>query len=235
MKTRSEPRSGKRGDVVAKSNHFGPYEAKHSPPKTAPTAPQEDAWGEFGWVAKAWQNLTEEQRQAWNARARQEKTRSRLGKRWSLTGQTYFGRVNNFRAGFKQGLLTDPPPLAQSGLNPVGQLVITNRGGRISLKLEVSGPLATEIMVFGSRPCSRGRSKWFKFSRLGPLPAPVGGMSDITRLYVKKHGVPPEGTRVFIRTRQQNDGPRDKFRETNAVVPARQAGGGQAKGAEVLR
>ena len=38
MKTRSEPRSGKRGDVVAKSNYFGPYESKHSPPKTAPTA-----------------------------------------------------------------------------------------------------------------------------------------------------------------------------------------------------
>jgi hypothetical protein len=97
MKTRGEPRSGKRGDVVAKSNHFGPYESKHSSSKKAPTAAQEDAWAEFGWVAKACQNLTEEQRQAWNARARQDKTRSRLGKRWSLTEQTCFGRINNFR------------------------------------------------------------------------------------------------------------------------------------------
>jgi hypothetical protein len=97
MKTRSEPRSGKRGDVVAKSNHFGPYKSKHSPSKKVPTAAQEDAWAEFGRVATAWEGLTEEQRQAWNAKARQEKSRSRLGKRWSLTGQTCFARINNFR------------------------------------------------------------------------------------------------------------------------------------------
>jgi hypothetical protein len=228
MKTLSEPRSGRRGDTVAKSNHFGPYECKHNPSRKAPTADQKDAWAEFGWVNKAWQDLTDEQREAWNTRCSQAKTKSRLGKRWSLTGQTYFGRVNNLRAGFKQGVITEPPPLGPSGPNPVGKLVITNCGGRIALKLEVAGTLATNIMVYASRPCSRGRSKWFKFTRLGPLPAPERGMSDITRLYVKRYGVPPEGTRVFIRTRQQHDGPRDKFHETNAVVPARQAAKGQA-------
>jgi hypothetical protein len=99
MKTHSEPRSGRRGDVVAKRNHFGLYETRHSPPRKAPTAAQTEAWAEFGWVAKAWQDLTEEQREAWNTRRSQAKTKSRLGQRWSLTGQTFFSRVNNTRPG----------------------------------------------------------------------------------------------------------------------------------------
>jgi hypothetical protein len=235
MKTLSEPRSGRRGDIVAKSNHFGPYETKQTPPRKAPTADQAESWAEFGWITKAWQDLTDEQRQAWNVRCSQAKTKSRLGKRWSLTGQTFFGRVNNSRPGFKKGLVTDPPPIGPTGPNPVGNLVITNRGGRPALKLEVAGPLATDIMVYASRPCSRGRSKWFKFIRLCLLPAPQGGMSDITWRYVQRFGVPPEGTRVFIRTRQLNGGPRDIFHETNAVVPFGKAPNGPPGGKKVLR
>ena len=235
MKTHSEPRSGRRGDIVAKSNHFGPYETKHTPPRKAPTAAQEESWAEFGWLAKAWQDLTEEQRQAWNARCSQAKSKSRLGKRWSLTGQTFFNRVNNNRSGFKRGLVKEPPPIGQTGPNPVGKLLITNRGSRIALELEVTGPLTTDIMVYASRPCSRGRSKWFKFVRLCPLPAPKGGRSDITSRYAHRFGVPPEGTRVFIRTRQLNGGPRDIFKETNAVVPSRQTPIGPPGGKKVLR
>ena len=44
-------------------------------------------------------------------------------------------------------------------------------------------------------------------------------MSDITRLYVEKHGTPALGTRIFIRTRQYLDGGHDQFHEVNAVVP----------------
>ena len=48
-------------------------------------------------------------------------------------------------------------------------------------------------------------------------------MSDITRLYIKKYGVPPANTRMFIRTWQQVDGweYRGQMRLTNALVPPR--------------
>ena len=124
-----------------------------------------------------------QQCQAWNARCGEARSKSRMGKRWSLTGQTLFDRVNNSRSGFRKGLVMDPPPIGQTGPNPVGKFLITNRGGRIALKLEVTGPLTTDIMVCASRPCRRGRSKGFKFMRLCPLPAPKGGMSDITWRY----------------------------------------------------
>ena len=85
MKKVGVPQSGKLGDVVASKNHSGPYHRKHSPPKTKPTAAQDYTQGEFRVVAKAWGELTDEQYRAWRARARREKSKSKLGKRWTLT------------------------------------------------------------------------------------------------------------------------------------------------------
>jgi hypothetical protein len=47
----------------------------------------------------------------------------------------------------------------------------------------------------------------------------VRGFSDITGLYVKRCGVPPFDSRVFIRTRQLISGCEDDFKDTDAVVP----------------
>jgi hypothetical protein len=46
------------------------------------------------------------------------------------------------------------------------------------------------------------------------------GYSHIAKLYVDRYGVPPAGTRVFIRTRQQRDGWADLPIQTTAIVPA---------------
>jgi hypothetical protein len=58
---------------------------------------------------------------------------------------------------------------------------------------------------------------------LGLLPAPVEHVSDITRLYIRKYGVPPANTRIFIRACQQVEGweCRGQMRLTDALVPAR--------------
>ena len=54
---------------------------------------------------------------------------------------------------------------------------------------------------------------------LGLLPAPRDGHSDITALYVAKQGVPPGGTRLFIRTRQECNGWLGEAVELSAIVP----------------
>jgi hypothetical protein len=232
MKTLDKPSSGACGDEVASANHYGPYVRRRARPSKRsakrPTAAKLRAQAEQRAVAKALEALTEEQIEAWVAAAEQVMSKSRLGKRWPLTWQVYFHKVNNPRAGFGRGVLMDPPPRAQFGRNPVGRLIITNIGGRIALKLEVSGRLATDIMVFGAKPCRRTVLKCFKCPRIGPLPDPVGGVSDITRQYVKKHGKPAVGQRVFIRTQQYLDGGHDEFQETSAVVPAQEARDGPA-------
>ena len=50
------------------------------------------------------------------------------------------------------------------------------------------------------------------------LPAPEGGVSDITEQYVKEFGNPPPGSRVFIQTRQHVDGQQDRPVQTDAIV-----------------
>ena len=231
MKTPKGPQRGKRGKVVASRNHFGSYERAHASPKKDRTPTQQRTTAGFGVISRAWSELTEAQRQAWMGQARHSKTRSRLGESYTLTGQTYFMRVNSLRAASGLSLLTDPPPRGHHIPNPVRTLIINNQGGHIALKLEFVEPPAGGIMVFGAAPCSAGAYKCFKFLRLGPLPAPVGRLSEITSLYVKRHGVPPVGKRVFIRIRPQDDGPRDRYLELHAVVPSRNARSSPPSGA----
>jgi len=40
-------------------------------------------------------------------------------------------------------------------------------------------------------------------------------------MYVKKYGIPPEGSRVFICSIQEIDVWEDNFRQTTAIVPSR--------------
>jgi hypothetical protein len=112
-----------------------------------------------------------------------------------------------------------PPKPEKFRPNPVEELDIRNRRGVTTLWLRVPEAPATYTFVLGSPPCSAGRSVRSNYSTIGLLPAPVRGWCDITELYVKRFGVPPAGTRVFIRTRQLINGWEDDFKNTDAVVP----------------
>jgi hypothetical protein len=90
-------------------------------------------------------------------------------------------------------------------------------------------PPAGHTLVFGSRPHNAGRRYCDKFIYLGLLPAPVGGESDITEQYVKKHGKPRPGSRVIILTVQQMNGWRDVPQRTEAIFRGEQGPGGPAK------
>ncbi|MCX6923261.1 MAG: hypothetical protein NT154_08645 [Verrucomicrobia bacterium] len=51
-------------------------------------------------------------------------------------------------------------------------------------------------------------------------PAPVLGSSDITSLYTDRYGVPPVGTKVFVRVNQFVDGWEDLSVTFSEIVPA---------------
>ena len=79
-------------------------------------------------------------------------------------------------------------------------------------------------MVLGAAPCSAARRKCRKPAYLGLLPAPEGGVSDITEMYVQRYGEPKAGERVFIRTRQQTNGWEGWDKDVNDLVPVSQGG-----------
>ncbi len=103
----------------------------------------------------------------------------------------------------------------------VGRLVIENGADGVRLYLAVSGELDEDIMVFGQEPCSRGRYKRRNVSYLGLLPPPIGGLSEITRLYQARFGEPRPGQKVFLVTCQEKDGWKGLDLETSATVPER--------------
>ena len=218
MKELDIPKSGKRGNTVAFRTRYGQCEREHVQPKDPLTEAQRQWREDMGKVSAAWATISEEQRLAWNASGSRVRKRDKLGRRYSLTGQAHFVGINSARVRIGREMLLDPPQPVLFGLNPVEKLIIKVTGGRLTLKLSVCEPITADIMVFGSVPSSPGRMKCRQVTYLGLLPAPVRGLCDITKLYREMFGMPPIGSRVFIRVRQQLNGWESGDDDLSAIV-----------------
>ena len=188
------------------------------------TAAQRRTQQQMTQCSQGWNDiLTEEQRIAWRRLAETLPRRVRNGRFYRLRGHQVFRAINTVLALLGRAPRTDPPPQPKFGLNPQVTLQIKGAARGLALKLRVSETPTEDIMVFASPPWKAGRTYCGDYRFLGLLPAPVKGLSDITRLYIKKFGVPPPNTRVFIRTWQQIDGWENRalMQLTNALVPTR--------------
>jgi hypothetical protein len=220
MKILDVPQSGKFGVSVSFRTRYGQSRRPFVPAKDPKTPVQLRMRALLARIAARWRTLTDEQRALWIAIAREVLSRSRTGQSGALTGCQLFTKINFNLAIVGEEQVTEPPPRPRFRKNPVGALTITNTRAKIALKLKVSGTPAQPIIVLGYPPVSGGVSFARDFTILGLLPVPVGGVSDITELYVARYGVPPVGKRLLIRTRQQIDGWEDLPEQTTAIVPA---------------
>jgi hypothetical protein len=218
MKELDIPKSGKRGNTVSFRTRYGQCEREQVQARNPRTEVQRLWRAVMGNVSAVWARITEEQRLAWNASGSRVRKRDSLGRRYSLTGQAHFVGINSARVRIGREMLLDPPQPALFGLNPVEKLIIKVVGGRLTLKLSVCEPITADIMVFASGPSSAGRMKCRKVIYLGLLPAPVRGLADITKLYRDMFGLPPIGSRVFIRVRQQLNGWESGDDDFSAIV-----------------
>lgn len=187
--------------------------------KKAPTPAQRRAQSEMRTLSAAWNDLTDEQREAWERKARKNRRGGWAARRRRRSGRRLFFKANFHRLALKQDLLADPPASGTFCAAPSVQLVITNHAGRIVLKLRVSGAPAEGVIVSASRPENAGVMVCRRCVRIGPLPAPKKGICDITRQYVEKHGVPPVGKKIFIRIQQMSDYLGSLVYTISAIVP----------------
>jgi hypothetical protein len=225
MKTGPTLQTGPCGDVVASKNRYGHYLRKRPSRQKRRnkrrTADTDRAEGDWRAISALWNSLSEEQYRAWEIASEGERSRPRAGQSGRLPPRTFFFKVNNARASLGQPLTADAPAPANPGPNPVGQLRITNRGDRVVLRLEVTGPASVPIKVYAAAPQNRGTTRGRDYRVLCRLPPPRHGESDITPWYVQKFGVPEPGKRVFIRTVVEVNGRQSNPRETNCLVPER--------------
>jgi hypothetical protein len=169
-------------------------------------------------VVSRWRGLKEEERAAWAIPAHNEQSRPRLSQSGRLSGYLLFIKVNSTLAYQGLELRVTPPERPTFDANPVGAVVATNTGGVPELKLSVPRSPSATVLVLATRPRSAGVSFAKHFTILGVLPATEAGYSNITDLYVARYGVPPAGTRIFIRTRQVLNGWGDVPKQTSAIV-----------------
>jgi hypothetical protein len=213
------PQSGKQGTIVSVRTRYGQIRRSYAVPGKAASPAQLRTRGAFGRVRFLWRTLTDEQRATWTNPAQDVNSQPCLGQSGRLSGYLLFMKINSILV--YQGLPPVLTPTARPdfGVNPVRELVITNTGGVVDLKLSVPSAPTSDILVLGTYPRSPGVTFAKHFTILGRLPVPEAGYSTITPFFVDRYGVPPAGMRVFIRTRQLLNGWEDLPKQTNAIVP----------------
>ena len=196
MKANYTPRGGKRGSAAQKHSR-----------------------GSFGAASCGWGSLTEDQYRAWDALAKSENRRRHLRKGHRLNGHNLFTEINSNQIFLSLPPYLYPPERPAFTLTGLGPLTADEGIWGVTLKLNVPEDWEGHILVFGARPCSPGRRYCDKLRYLGPLPAPSGGVSDITAPYCERHGVPRRGSRVIIAIQQQVNGWRDLPMRLDVIVP----------------
>ena len=222
MKIMDTPRSGKCGQSVAFQSRFGLCLRQYVPQKAGLTPAREHSCAVFGGNSQKWGGkLSDEQRDRWTLAGAQVMSHPRLAQKGPLTGQQFWQAISTVRSivGLPETLEVPARPVFSR--SNVGRLVSENGADGVRLHVVVSGELNEDIMVFGQEPCSQGRYKRRNVSYLGLLPPPIGGLSEITRLYRAKFGEPRPGSKVFIVTCQEKDGWKGLDLETSATVPER--------------
>ena len=192
------------------------------PQKAGLTPARQHSCAVFGGNSQKWSaKLSDGQHDRWILAGAQVLSHPRLAQKGPLTGQQFWQGISSVRAtvGLPETLEVPARPVFLR--SNVGRLVSENGADGVRLYLVVSGELNEDVMVFGQEPCSRGRFKRRNVSYLGLLPPPVGGLSEITRLYKAKFGEPRPGTKVFIVTCQEKEGWKGLDQETSATVPER--------------
>jgi hypothetical protein len=220
MKISSIPKSGRKGSVVYLKTRYGNVARQYVRPRNPRSTEQQAHRDNVRAVTGRWRTLSADQHAAWCTAATNKYLLTETGHRVRLNGYHHFVSLNIRRADLGLPQFDLPPAEPVFGSNPVVELAITNTGGRIALKLRVPSPPAQYTLVQGARPVRSGVRCVQHYPFLGLLPPPKDGWSDITGLYVTRHGVPKAGTAIWIRTCQHIDGWQDVPKVARARVAA---------------
>ena len=131
-----------------------------------------------------------------------------------------FAKINCTLAKFGGDPVVIPPVRPEFEDLAPQNLVMTNTAGTIALKLTCPSDPGDNTIVRGSKAVSQGIEVCKDFRILGPCPAPVAGVSDITGLYTARYGVPKAGTKVYVQVNQMVNGWESLPRTYSAIVPA---------------
>jgi hypothetical protein len=220
MKISSIPKSVREGSIVYVNSRHGKVARQYVRPRDPRTLEQQRKRSNLVAVCNRWRTRTPEQRAAWRIASTSNTFANEKGRPVRLNCYNFLVSLNLRRADLGLSQFDLPPAEPVFPPNPVADLIITNLGGKITLKLRVPSPPAQYTLVQGAAPVRSGVRCVQHFPFLGLLPPPTDGWGDITELYVTRHGMPKVGMAIWIRTCQHIDGWTDVPKVTRARVPA---------------
>ncbi len=220
MKISAIPKPGQVSQAVYFKGRHGYVARQYVRPRDPRTPDQLEKRRNLVAVCNRWRALTPEQRAAWGVAAAEDEFVTETGERVRLNAYNFFKRLNTRCAALRLPQFDLPPARPFFPPNPVAELLITNIGGAIRIKLRVTSQPTRYILVQGPAPKGSAVRRVQKFPLLGLLPPPKDGWSDITELYVARYGVPKVNQAIWIRTCQHIDGWIDVPRVLRARVPS---------------
>jgi hypothetical protein len=219
MKILDIPQTGKWGISVSIPGRTGQARRALVIPSNPRTLGQSSTREIFEQVTTAWRGLTEPQREAWTAMASAYQTKAVLGQSGAMTGSQLYNKLNCTLLQF--GAAMTDTPVAKPTLAPLvpTNLVITNGGGIIALKLTCPDDPGENTIVRASKGVSAGIARPPAMAILGICPVPAVGAANISSLYTAKYGVPVAGQKIFVHCNTFVDGWQSLGRTFWAIVP----------------
>jgi len=156
MKKLDVPQSGSQASTTASRNRFGQYNRTRAMPTQPRTAAQTAVRANLTEVSRAWGQLTDADRAAWNSYAASHPRTDSLGQTIVLTGHMMFVAINvlNLQAG---GAIQNAVPNGDI----VDSLVITVDDGSaagLTVLSDAAVPVQAKILMYASPPTSAGRA-----------------------------------------------------------------------------
>ena len=199
MKMLDTSPTGKTGSTVVFTGRYGVVCRSRSTPLNPRSQRQTEVRGHLAVQTGRFRQLTEAQRQAWNAEAATYHSKRWHGQSGPLTGLQLFVRVNCKLALLGLDPLDTPPERPMFPELAPEKLVITNTAGVIAVKLLCPADPGNNTVLRASPPQSPGRTVCNEFRIIGTCPAPVAGWADITELYAEQFGLSWVGRKIFVR------------------------------------
>ena len=220
MKILDVPQTGKLGLTVTFPSRNGLVRRSLVTPANPRTASQLAVRAAWTNSATAYDLLSQAQQNAWATTAATYQSRPSLGQSGPLTGFQLFQKINAMLRQIGQDPVDSPPAHPSFAPNAPQNLVITNTGGTIALKLTCPTSPGQNTLVRASAPQNSGVRRLPGLRILGMCPTPAQGSADITSLYVARYGAPPVGKRVFVQACLVTDGWESLPHTFTALVPA---------------
>lgn len=190
--------SGKAGNIVAARNKGGLYVKPRRIPRNPRTSAQMNTRGILSSNAKAWEALTQAQRDAWNAAAVNYQGNKNFGENVKLSGINAFVKFNNNLSLIGEAPISVPPAVPEFPTFKIASVVYTpaEEGTPAKLELTLSGTKISPdyfIVCRATAAFSAGRESMA--SALRVISAKVSdetGKMDVYEDYTSKFGIFPE-------------------------------------------